>query len=46
MKKDSFVKEVIGEHIFNKFIDYKTKEWRTFNMQVHDWEIKNYLSKY
>ena len=44
MKKDPLIKETLGEHIFNVFSDGKTKEWEEYEMEVHAWEIKKYLS--
>jgi len=33
----------LGEHIFNKFIDLKSKEWDEFRKTVTEWEIKKYI---
>lgn len=46
MKNSSLVKEVLGEHIFNKYIEAKTLEWDEYTKQVHQWEIDKYLKKY
>lgn len=46
MKKSALVKEVLGEHIFNKYIEAKTLEWDEYTKQVHQWEIDKYLKKY
>jgi glutamine synthetase len=43
MKHSSFVKEVLGEHIFNKYIEAKQLEWKEYKVLVTDWEIKKYL---
>ncbi|MEN3008764.1 type I glutamate--ammonia ligase [Pseudothermotoga sp.] len=44
MKNSELVREVLGEHIFRKFLDLKRREWREFSISVTDWEIKRYLS--
>jgi glutamine synthetase len=44
MKQDMLVKETIGEHAFEVFIKAKQNEWDEYEKQVHDWEIKRYLS--
>jgi glutamine synthetase len=38
------VKEILGEHSFERFIALKKAEWDEFRLQVTDWEIKKYLS--
>lgn len=46
MQADPFVKEVLGEHIFNKYIEAKTQEWERYRTRVSQWEIDEYLTKY
>lgn len=46
MKGSQLVKGVLGEHVFNKYIEAKTSEWDEYRKVVTDWEIKKYLSKY
>lgn len=46
MKNDSFMKEVLGNHIFNKYIGAKETEWDNYRKQVTEWEINEYLSKF
>ncbi len=45
-KADPLVKETLGDHIFKVYYDFKIKEWDTFRMTVHPWEISQYLTKY
>lgn len=42
-KKSALVKETLGEHIFNRFILNKEREWEDYRMQVSSYEIKRYL---
>lgn len=46
MEKSELVEDVLGEHIFDKYIEAKTFEWNEYIKQVHQWEIDKYLSKY
>ena len=46
MKKDPYVKDVLGKHIYEKYILSKENEWMAYNNSVHSWEIDNYLSAY
>lgn len=43
LKQNDLMKETLGSHIFNKFVEYKTKEWDEFRQTVTEWEIKKYL---
>jgi len=43
LKKDKLMQEVLGEHLFERYIDVKTKEWDEFKKQVTGWEIDTYL---
>jgi len=42
-EKSHLVKETLGEHIFNKFIDNKKIEWDRYRIQVTDYELQKYL---
>lgn len=43
LKKDKLLQETLGEHLFERYIDAKTKEWDEFKQQVTTWEIDTYL---
>ena len=42
-REDTFVQEVLGKHISNKFLEAKTQEWREYCEQVSQWELERYL---
>jgi glutamine synthetase len=46
MEKDEWVKSVLGDHVYNKFIEAKKAEWDDYRAQVTEWEIANYLGRY
>jgi glutamine synthetase len=46
LKANPIAKEALGEHIFEKFVRGKEKEWDSYRTAVTDWELKNYLSNY
>ena len=46
MEKDEFVKEVLGEHTYNKYISAKKEEWHRYRSQVTEWEIREYLNNF
>jgi len=43
LKKDNVIHEVLGQHLFERYIDIKTREWDEFKKQVTNWEIDTYL---
>jgi len=43
LKKDEVLQETLGQHLFERYIDVKTKEWDEFKKQVTNWEIETYL---
>jgi glutamine synthetase len=45
LKKDSFLKEVLGEHVTGKYTEAKESEWQKYKEQVSAWEIDAYLYK-
>ncbi|MCM1256538.1 MAG: type I glutamate--ammonia ligase [Roseburia sp.] len=44
-KQESFIKDVLGKHISEKFIEEKEAEWEQYQAQVSQWEIDKYLYK-
>jgi glutamine synthetase len=44
LKRSPFVRDVLGEHVFNYFIAAKEAEWQDYIAQVHEWEIERYLN--
>jgi glutamine synthetase len=46
VEKSALVKEALGDHIFEKFIENKKKEWDRFRIHVSDFEIEHYLPIY
>ena len=44
-EKSKLVREVLGDHIFNKFIENKKIEWDRYRTHVSAYEIERYLPK-
>jgi glutamine synthetase len=44
IKRSPFVRDTLGEHVFNYFIAAKEAEWQDYIAQVHEWEIERYLN--
>lgn len=43
---DPFIKEALGEHVYEKYLEGKLREWKQYQMCVTDWEVNRYLPKY
>jgi len=43
VEKSKLVREALGEHIFNKFIENKKIEWDRYRIHVTEYEIEKYL---
>lgn len=45
-EEDTFIRRVLGEHIYSKYLEAKREEWHEFRAQVTNWEVEQYLFKY
>ena len=43
MEKSDLVRQALGDHIFEKFIEDKRIEWNEYRTQVHAYELKKFL---
>lgn len=41
-----FVRELLGRHIYTKYLEAKEAEWKKFRAEVTDWEVEEYLYKF
>jgi glutamine synthetase len=46
MKRSTFMKQVLGDHVYQNFLAAKEQEWQDYIAQVHDWEIEQYLARH
>ncbi|MBN1170532.1 glutamine synthetase [Candidatus Micrarchaeota archaeon] len=46
LKSDSVIKEALGQHTYEKYLEAKIEEWNSYRMHVTSWEIERYLEKY
>jgi glutamine synthetase len=44
MEKSDLVRQALGDHIFEKFIENKRIEWDLYRARVHRYELDRYLS--
>jgi len=43
VEKSELVRETLGDHIFNKFVENKKLEWDRFRTHVSQFELERYL---
>jgi glutamine synthetase len=43
LKHNKLMREVLGDHLYNRYINIKTREWNEFKTQVTKWEVEKYL---
>lgn len=46
LSEDEAIKEALGPHIYNSFVEAKMLEWENYSITVHPWEIDEYLTKF
>ena len=44
-QNSAILKEVLGEHLFPKYIEAKEKEWKEYHTTVSEFELKKYLGR-
>ena len=43
---DPFMKETLGDHVYEKYVEGKLREWDEYRTSVSNWETNRYLTKY
>ncbi len=46
LKKSELVRETLGDHLFERYIEAKTQEWDEYRLNVSEWELQRYLPIY
>jgi len=46
LERDEVIKEALGEHIYNRFMEAKRIECYNYRIQVHPWELEQYLTRF
>ena len=44
-RNSAILKEVLGDHLFPKYIEAKEREWKEYHTTVSEYEIKKYLGR-
>jgi len=46
LEKDAVIRDALGEHIYQRFVEAKRQEWMEYSAMVSDWEVKRYLGSF
>ncbi|QNB45054.1 type I glutamate--ammonia ligase [Thermanaerosceptrum fracticalcis] len=46
LSRDEVIKEALGPHVYNRYLEAKYQEWDEYRTRVHQWEIDRYLATY
>ncbi len=46
LEGDKVIREALGEHVFERFVEAKTEEWDEYRTQVSTWEVERYLEAF
>lgn len=46
LSRDNVIREALGDHIYERFVEAKEKEWDEYRVQVHQWEVEQYLTMF
>jgi glutamine synthetase len=43
LERDELVRETLGPHVFERFVEAKRQEWDEYRTRISSWEIDRYL---
>lgn len=46
LETNAVLRAALGEHVFHRFLEAKRIEWARYRVQVHPWELSEYLTKF
>ncbi len=46
LESDPLMREALGEHVYQRFVAAKRREWDDYRISVSQWEVDRYLSVY
>lgn len=46
LNEDDVIRDTLGEHIFEHFVEAREIEWDVYRIQVHQWELDQYLTTF
>jgi glutamine synthetase len=46
LSRDEVIRDALGDHVLERFIEAKTEEWDEYRKQVSGWEVDRYLEAF
>ena len=46
LSQDKVIRQALGEHIYHRFMEAKMREYDSYHLAVHQWELDRYLETY
>ena len=46
LTKDTVIREALGEHVYERFVEAKRSEWLEYSANVSSWEVERYLGAF
>ena len=46
MRKDRLIRETLGDHVYEHYVQAKEAAWDEYSATVHPWELERYLARY
>jgi glutamine synthetase len=46
LERDRVIRDALGEHIYERYVDAKREEWEEYSGRVSPWELDRYLARY
>ncbi|HXF95295.1 MAG TPA: type I glutamate--ammonia ligase [Gemmatimonadales bacterium] len=46
LEKDQVIRDALGPHIYERFVEAKREEWQEYIGRVSEWELERYLGQY
>jgi glutamine synthetase len=46
LERDELVRDTLGPHVYERFVEAKRQEWEDYRLRVTPWEIERYLERF
>ena len=46
LERDELVRDTLGPHVYERFMEAKRQEWEDYRLRVTPWEIERYLERF
>ncbi|HEX2326072.1 MAG TPA: glutamine synthetase, partial [Chloroflexota bacterium] len=46
LERDELVRDTLGPHVYERFVEAKRQEWEDYRLRVTPWEVERYLERF